>query len=123
MPSITISENDIRQWEAEATVLENKAADLRKKANAGRELMGLTSRSAASNPLNTFGSDNLMGAIAKLASEATEPLTKTELKAKLADLGFPKSRLDSNYFYVAIMKQKQSKKISVLPNGNIWRPT
>lgn len=125
MPSITVSEADIRQWEAEASVFEKKAAELRTKANAGRALMGLTAQGATntpSAPMNTFGTENLMGAIARLALEAPEPMSKAELRARLEKMGFPKSRLNSNYFYVAIMKQRDKNKISVLPNGSIWRP-
>lgn len=123
MPSITVSEADIRQWEADAAVLEKKLAEMREDIRAARQLMRLRAQQQApSAPMNTFGTENLMGAIAQLASEAAEPITKAELKAKLEKLGFPKKRLNSNYFYVAIMKQREKNKISVLPNGSIWRP-
>jgi len=117
--SFTVSESDIRQWEAEATVFERRAAELRAKANAGRHLLGLMEAGAAEP--GRPASDNLMGTITELANNAPEPLTKAELRAQLIARDFPKVRVTSNYFYLALKKLEGKNKISVLPDGRIWR--
>src|SRR3569833_1537701 len=123
MTSISVSDADIRKWEAELAVHEKKAADLRADISAARQLMkiGGHNETTGATPQHPT-SDNLMGTIAKLASEAPDPITKAELRARLKALGFPNKRLMSNYFYVAVKKLEERNKISILSDGSVWRP-
>jgi hypothetical protein len=73
---------------------------------------------------DTSGEDidpsNMMGTVARIANESPKPLTKSEMKTKLIEVGTPEARLGS-YFYVAIDRLKKKERISVLEDGRIWK--
>jgi hypothetical protein len=63
---------------------------------------------------------NMTLAIERLANESQQPMTKKEMKRRLVDEGFAASRLTS-YFYTPIKRLKDQNRISILPDGRIWR--
>ncbi len=63
---------------------------------------------------------NMMDLIRRIANGSAKPITKTEMKAKLAAAGIQESRLGS-YFYVAVDRLKKKDRITVLEDGRIWR--
>jgi hypothetical protein len=63
----------------------------------------------------------MIDAIEQIANTAPAPITKKELKKKLSGAGYGEDRLGA-YFYTAIMRLKQKRKIAVLPDGRIGRP-
>ncbi len=63
---------------------------------------------------------NMMDLIRRIANGSAKPITKTEMKTKLAAAGIQESRLGS-YFYVAVDRLKKKDRITVLEDGRIWR--
>jgi len=62
----------------------------------------------------------LVAAIEKLANDASRPISKKELKRILAEQGFASDRL-ANYFYTAIHRLKAKERITVMPDGSVWK--
>jgi hypothetical protein len=124
----------IRRMEAEKARLEKVIAD------AQRELAPITERLRAvavlagppmeaapskSNGLfespDTAGeAQNMTEAIEKIANETGTPIPRKELKRLLKKQGFPNDRL-GNYFYTAVHRLKGKKRITVQPDGSVWR--
>ena len=63
---------------------------------------------------------DLTAAVERIANDAPAPLSKTHVRAQLRRAGFPDNRL-GNYFYTVIKRLKESKRISVQPDGKIWK--
>jgi hypothetical protein len=59
-------------------------------------------------------------AIEKIANEVGVPIPRKELKRLLKRQGFPNDRL-GNYFYTAVHRLKGKKRITVQPDGSVWR--
>jgi hypothetical protein len=128
--TITITLAVIEDWEKRANDCEKQAAKLqgeaksyRARAEAGRLLLGVGSDGGAGDKRERGGQrrvQNMTDAIRKMVNESPEPLTKKEVKRRLLAAGYPKTRLGA-YFYTPIHRLKQSKEITVLPDGKIWR--
>ena len=104
-------------------------------ADAQRELGPITERlravavlagppteaaSAKSNGLSAGEPQNMTEAIEKIANETGTPIPRKELKRLLKKQGFPNDRL-GNYFYTAVHRLKGKKRITVQPDGSVWR--
>ena len=63
---------------------------------------------------------NMMGAVDKMANEAHRPISKADVRKILAEMSFPEGSL-GNYFYTVIARLKAKRRITVMPNGDIWR--
>jgi hypothetical protein len=137
--TITLDPNQVRAWEGEAHELESRAQAmmeqakaLRRKAEAAAFLLGIDNNPnpqqlkpgpvtpAPARPEPTAETTTMISAIADIANTSDKPVTKAAMKARLLALGFPKDRL-GNYFYICVARLKRKHRISVLPNGNIWK--
>jgi hypothetical protein len=104
---------DVRDWLSTVARLVPKAQP--RLPLAPRAQIKTTFRSAA-----TVDGDNLTLAIENLANASDAPLPKAELKTILAEQGFSAERL-ANYFYTAIHRLKAKDRITVQPDGSVWR--
>ena len=64
---------------------------------------------------------NFMGTIFELANGSAKPIPKADLKEMLKNKGFPEHQVGGTYFYLAIKKLKDKGRVSVQPDGSIWR--
>jgi hypothetical protein len=135
-PGFVITPEMVEQAEHEKARLEHDIADAQRKLGLITNFLRLAAAyredSEAEAVEKTEESDvapvegeevdpsNMMGMIAKIANESTRPLTKTELKAKLVEIGTDEGRLGS-YFYVAVDRLKKKDRICVLDDGRVWR--
>lgn len=71
-------------------------------------------------PPSSRDGDNMVAAIEKIANEAPRPISKKQLKKTLAEQGFAPERL-ANYFYTAIHRLKAKERITVMPDGSVWK--
>lgn len=63
--------------------------------------------------------DNFMGTLERIANEAPAPVPRTVIKKQMASLGFSDKQL-GNYFYSVVARLKDSKRITVMGNGDLW---
>jgi len=143
--SVTITPDTLREWQREAARLMADAEAKKAQANtllarveAGRLLLGIDTISATGGKVETMtpdeaaafadvdaaeGSDagpNMAASIETIANTSDKPLTKATLKSRLMTLGFPEDRM-GNYFYTVIARLKGKKRITVQPDGRVWR--
>lgn len=123
LPIISISSEMLEGWQAEKAAIAQQIAELQR-----REMILDRKLEAAAIFLSDGEPDqpkpdptNLVEAIARIINSASGPMTRKQLKAILETEGFPPERL-SNYFYTAIARLKERRRISVLANGSIGKP-
>jgi hypothetical protein len=64
---------------------------------------------------------NLQGMVEKIANDSQQPVSKAMMKIKLKQAGIAQERVHGSYFYVAIERLKKRGRISVLPDGTLWK--
>jgi len=126
--TVTVSHALIEQWEndadakdREAAALAAQAKALRARAEAGKLILGVSGEQKlrdADDPNTAV--QNMTADIKRMANESLEPLTKKEVKKRLLELGHRPSRLTA-YFYTPIHRLKETKQITVLEDGRIWK--
>lgn len=124
--TVTITPALIEEWVRDAAAREKQAArlieeakGLRARADAGRFLLGLSDEEKTAKADDT-GTFNMTADIKKMANESPEPLTKREIKKRLLAAGYSAHRLGA-YFYTPIHRLKETKQITVLEDGRIWK--
>jgi hypothetical protein len=125
--AITITPALIDELEQEAQAKERSAAKLveeakacRARAEAVRLLLGLSDAEKSIEQESTAPTDDMTKAMEHIANTADKPLTRVTMKSRLLTLGFDESRMGS-YFYVCIARLKRKGRISVTPEGKIWK--
>ena len=141
----SLTDDQIRQWERDKEALEGEIAERQRKLTEINErLKAVAILRAALEPSEaparpeprersprfrppTNGhrqaesSGNLFAAIERIATTSPVPLTKKEIKERLAAEHFPEERLGP-YFYTCIMRLKDKERIKVLDDGRVWKP-
>jgi hypothetical protein len=130
--TITVTPAVVKEWEDSATLLEQEAAQkleeaklFRAKAQAGALLLGtvLTVNEAvhaAADAVADVDPGNMMEAMELIANSNDRPLTKSTMKARLMTLGYADERM-GNYFYTCVARLKNKGRITVLPDGRMWK--
>jgi hypothetical protein len=128
----TVTPALIDQAKTEKDKLEQDIANAQRKLGLVNQFLRLAAayvdESEPEEPENTEESEqhndlkpsNIMGWIARIANESPRPVPKAEMKIRLTSIGVPENRL-GNYFYVAIDRLKKNGRISVLPDGRVWK--
>ena len=138
----TITADQIASWQREADELEDRLLRLKAKIHAGTVLLAdeaevgaviaahpLAPKSASNvvpirqkpgRPKADNDPNNLSAAIKRLANESPVPIKRPDLRARLIDAGFPKARVNGNYFYTALQKLVDREYIS-LNDGLVWK--
>jgi hypothetical protein len=130
--AITITPAMVQAWVDEAGQLERKAAALieeakekRADAQAAARLLGISEPKLEAADLSVGNKIdqatlNLTEKMAEIANASEKPLTKGQMKSRLMNFGFSEDRLGS-YFYTCVARLKTKKRITVMPDGKIWR--
>jgi hypothetical protein len=140
MKDIVITAADRAKWvkEEEETLLQisklqSRLANIRRK----RELVELVSNDGI-KPSNALVAENGVvadftltakedvpesfgAAIERIAKNSPEPISKKELKLRLGRVGHDKG--NTPQFYTTLKRLKDKKRISVLADGRVWRPS
>jgi hypothetical protein len=64
---------------------------------------------------------NLQGMVEQIANDSPQPVSKAMMKIRLKQAGIAQKRVHGSYFYVAIDRLKKRGRISVLPDGTLWK--
>jgi hypothetical protein len=130
--SVTLTPTLVKDWERQARELEAEAAKmlaqaktLSAKVEAANLFLGPINDSPSDDDLfeKTDANDsrgNMTSAIEAIVNSSDKPLTKATMKTRLSALDFPEHRL-GNYFYTCIQRLKGKQRISVLPDGRLWK--
>ncbi len=135
MKDIVITPADRAKWMKEEedvllqiTKLQSRLLNIRRK----RELADLVSNGdAEAEALDQRGSDfslqptplaeeSFGAALERIAKSASEPISKAELKKRLARAGHDKG--NTPQFYTTLKRLKDKTRIAVLPDGRVWKP-
>jgi hypothetical protein len=124
----------IRHWEKEKETLEREIAERQSKLLIVAEklkavaVLGGTpaqiehpQKRATARKGNGREAPNLTSAIERIVTTSSAPLTKKQLKEKLAAEHFSKERLGP-YFYTCLMRLKAAERIRVLEDGQVSKP-
>ncbi len=128
-PIFTLTSQKLADWRGEKELLERDIAtrqkrlvEINERLKAAEVLMGKASGEATLFEIEAPSSSGatLIDTIEKIANESPSPVPKAELRDRLTALGFPPSSL-TNYFYTVIMRLKNKQRITVRPDGSLWR--
>jgi hypothetical protein len=124
--TVTISPTSVKEWEDKALELEREASKkleeaklLRSRADAAKLLLGPI---VAPPEEGDFREDpgSMIEAMATIANRSDRPLARATMKNRLLTLGFPDARM-GNYFYTCVARLKSKNRITVTPDGKIWK--
>jgi hypothetical protein len=137
--SITISAAQLKKWEVDEARLQREIAEKQTELASIQRARQAVSFLAALNTVSTVGQKqkpsaiidksgqynlidgkNMTDSMADIVNSSGGPLTKKELRGRLAAFGFTKEQLGP-YFYTVIMRLKERRKIHVLPDGRITK--
>jgi hypothetical protein len=142
MPGFKISPEHIAEAETELARLDKSIDEdtrrrnaLRDYVRAARALYPEGAPETSSPPLpekrgSLFPTDepdeqpdvaNLQGMVEQIANDSLQPISKATMKIKLKQAGIAQKRVHGSYFYVAIERLKKRGRISVLPDGTLWK--
>jgi hypothetical protein len=130
-PVFTLTADQLKRWKDEQAELERQIAEAQKKlASVNEKLRAaavLTAAEIGPTPSASFEEKStsapsseaggMTEVIERLANESSAPITRSALKAKLMEQGFG---IDP-YFYTVIARLKAKKRITVNPDGSVWR--
>jgi hypothetical protein len=123
-------ERQIRQWEKDRESLQREITDRQAKLSEINDMLKAVAVLRTARPVepiemeraNGSAADlNMVAAIERIAATSAAPLTKAEIKERLAAEHFPQDRLGP-YFYTCIMRLKAKERIKVLGDGRVWKP-
>jgi hypothetical protein len=115
--AVSVTPAQIEEWKATAAEHERLAKHFLAKAAAGETILSSVAPHESDDSDNT----NLMGTLRTLANENPKPIPKADLKKMLIHAGIPADRVNGTYFYLAIRKLKDKGRVSVQPDGSIWK--
>jgi hypothetical protein len=116
-----VSSKQIKVWEDQIAALQRKVA-------AAKEILGIDYPRTVSAAGSAVGAATVhgvganvsfMGEIVKFAN-GSEPVSRAEIKAHLASLGFSEQKITTQ-FNTVLYKTMKAGRTSFLPNGKIWK--
>ena len=129
---ITVTAAQLKLWGSDKVRLENEIAQkqqelaaIQRRLEAASVLAEPMTHSVNSELFQLSVGDeggrlSMTLTIEKIANESPAPITKKDLKKMLLSRGFRPDQLQA-YMYTPIMRLKNSKRISVLSDGRIWK--
>jgi hypothetical protein len=136
-PVFTLTTSKLAEWQHELTAIDQEISAkqrrrqfLAERLHAAAVLMGSaaghgeTSESKvplqAETLFDAAKHKAMIDAVEKMANESPRPIAKGDVRKRLLEMGYPEGSL-GNYFYTVVARLKGKNRISVMPNGSIWR--
>ncbi len=128
MAEITISHALMADWEAKLREAMRRADEATREATMWQQKIAaarlILSEFEVGPPTNgtshgtSEGEDNMTAAIESIANSLSAPISRSDMKDRLRERGFPEERL-ANYFYTAVGRLKGKNKITVTDDKKI----